>query len=145
MQRLSTTLIALALAGASTFGWAQNAKPYTDGPVTEVSYIKTKPGRFDDYMQFLATTYRAEMEAQKKAGLILAYRIYSKQARSPQEPDLILTITYPNMAALDRTDEFDAVSAKVLGSSAAQNKATIERGPMREVLGSELIRELVLK
>ena len=145
MQRLSTTFLALALAGASTFGWAQDAKPYTEGPVTEVSYIKIKPGRFDDYMQFLSTTYRANMEAQKKAGLILGYRIYGKQARTPQEPDLILTITYANMAALDRTDEADAVMAKLLGNSAAQSKATIERGPMREVLGSELIRELVLK
>ncbi|CAM3686475.1 hypothetical protein [Roseateles saccharophilus] len=145
MQSLSKTLLALTLAGASTLGWAQDAKPYKDGPVTEVSYIKIKPGRFDDYMQFLSTTYRANMEAQKKAGLILGYRIFGKQARTPQDPDLILTITYANMAALDRTDEAEAVMAKVLGNNAAQNKATIERGPMREVLGSELIRELVLK
>lgn len=96
-------------------------------------------------MQFLSTTYRANMEAQKKAGLILGYRIFAKEARTPQDPDLILSVTYPNMAALDRTDEFEAVSAKVLGNNAAQSKATIERGPMREVLGSELIRELVLK
>ncbi|MFT7776873.1 hypothetical protein [Roseateles sp.] len=145
MQRLSPTLLALALACASTLGWAQDAKPYRDGPVTEVSYIKVRPGRFDDYMQFLSTTYRANMDAQKKAGLIVSYNIFGKQARTPQEPDLILTVTYANMAALDRSDEFEAVSAKVLGNSAAQNKATIERGPMRDVLGSELIRELVLK
>ncbi len=145
MNALIPTLLALALAGTSTSGWAQEAKPYKDGPVTEVSYIKVKPGRFDDYMQFLATTYRANMEAQKKAGLILGYNIYAAQAKTPHEPDLILTITYANMAALDRTDEAEAVMAKLLGNQAAQNKATIERGPMREVLGSELIRELVLK
>ncbi|MCE4557229.1 hypothetical protein [Pelomonas cellulosilytica] len=145
MKRLTTICLALVLAGASTFGWAQDAKPYKEGPVTEVSYIKIKPGRFDDYMQFLATSYRGLMDAQKKAGLILGYNIYSAQAKTPQEPDLILTVTYANMAALDRIDEAEAVSAKVIGSQAAQNKATVERGPMRDILGSELIRELVLK
>jgi hypothetical protein len=37
------------------------------------------------------------------------------------------------------------VAVKVLGSSDAQNKASMAREAMREVLGSELIRELILK
>ena len=42
-------------------------------------------------------------------------------------------------------DEGDAVAAKVMGNNAAQNKSTIDRGAMREVLGGEIIRELILK
>ncbi|MBV8034153.1 hypothetical protein [Roseateles sp.] len=96
-------------------------------------------------MQWLATSYRPLMEANMKAGLIVGYRIFSAQPRHPNEPDLILTITFPNMAALDRIDESEAVAAKVMGSMSAQNKATAERGSLREVLGSELIREMMLK
>jgi hypothetical protein len=38
--------------------------------VTELAYIKVKPGKFDDYMKYLDTTYKSLMEANKKAGLI---------------------------------------------------------------------------
>jgi hypothetical protein len=85
------------------------------------------------------------MEANIKAGLIVRYGVYSAQARTPQDPDLILTVTYANMAALDKIDEGDAVAAKVLGSTDMQNKATIDREVLREVMGSQLIRELILK
>ena len=145
MRIAKVLLIGLALSAFATMSNGQEPKAYKDGPVTQLSYIKVKPGRFDDYMKFLDTSYKALAEAQKKAGLIIGYAVYSADARSPQEPDLILAITYPNMAALDKTDEFEAISAKVIGSNDVQNKAMIDRGPMREVLGGQLIRELILK
>ena len=145
MKLAKILLIGLVLAGFATMGIAQEAKPYKEGPVTELSYIKIKPGRFDDYMKFLDTTYKSLLEANKKAGLVTGYAVYSTQARSPQDPDLILAVTYPNMAALDKTQEAEAIAAKVIGPNDVQNKATIERGPLREVLGGQLIRELILK
>lgn len=74
-----------------------------------------------------------------------AQGMYTAQARSPNEPDLILTITYPNMAALDRSEESEALVARVVGSIAVQSKGGIDREAMRDVLGGELLRELVLK
>lgn len=145
MKLAKILLIGLVLAGFATMGIAQEAKPYKEGPVTEISYIKTKPGRFDDYMKFLDTTYKSLMEANKKAGLIIRYAVFSTQPRTPQDPDLILSVTYPNMAALDKIEEAEAIAAKVIGPDDVQNKATIERGPMRDVLGGQLIRELILK
>lgn len=146
MKDTKLFLVGLALCAFMANGMAQQqAKPYKEGPVTELSYIKIKPGRFDDYMKFLDTTYKTLMEANKKAGLITSYAVYSAQARSPHEADLILAVTYPNMAALDRIDEAEAIAAKLIGPTDVQNKAAIDRGPMREVLGSELVRELILK
>jgi hypothetical protein len=120
-------------------------KSYSEGQVTELAYIKVKPGKFDDYMKYLDTTYKSLMEANKKAGLIVGYGVYSATPRTPQEPDLILTTVYANMAALDRNAEAEAVAEKIAGNSATQSKAAIGREEMREVLGSETIRELVLK
>jgi len=145
MKILSMLLIGLAFSGLTGTAFAEEGRVYRDGPVIEVSYIRTRPGRFEDYMKFLATNYRTLMEANKKAGLILDYAIYAASPRSPQDPDLLLTITYPNMGALDRTEEFDAVSVQTVGSMAAQNQAAMDREAMREVLGSEVVRELVLK
>jgi hypothetical protein len=145
MKKIVACLLGLVFCSAITAASGQEVKPYKEGQVTEVSYIKIKPGKFDDYMAFLDTTYKALMEANKKAGLIVGYAVYSAQARSPQDPDLILTTTYANMAALDKIDEGDAVAAKVIGSTTVQNKAFADREAMREVLGGQLIRELVLK
>jgi hypothetical protein len=144
MKRTVFLVIALLLGLAGSVH-AQDDKPFTDGPVVAISYIKVKPGHFTEYMKYLDGPYKAVMEAQKKAGLITGYKVFENQARSPHDADLILSVTYPNMAALDRSDEADAVSAKVMGSRTQQDKAFGERGAMREVLGGQLIRELILK
>jgi hypothetical protein len=145
MKYNGAMLLGFVLCAAMATASAQEAKPYKEGAVTQLSYIKVKPGRFDDYMKYLDTSYKALMEANKKAGLIVGYAIYSTQARTPQDPDLVLAITYANMAALDKIDEGEAVAAKVIGSNDVQNKTFIDRGSMREVLGGQLMRELILK
>ena len=145
MKNIIAMLLGLALCSVMATATGQEAKPYKEGSVTALSYIKIKPGKFDEYMKFLDTTYKMLMEANKKAGLIVGYAVYSTQARSLQEPDLILATTYANMAALDKIDEGEAVAAKVIGSNDVQNKTYIDRGALREVLGGELIRELILK
>jgi hypothetical protein len=139
------TLVGLALAFVVTTTSGADTKPFTDGPVTEVSYVKTKPGKFLAYMQYLDTTYKQIMEANKKAGLIVDYAVYAATPRTPQDADVILTIVYANMAALDKSDEADAVAEKIAGSMEAQSKAAIDRESLREVLGSELIRQMILK
>ncbi|GAA5175495.1 hypothetical protein GCM10025771_07800 [Niveibacterium umoris] len=134
--------VAFSLAGASAMA---QEKSYKEGPVMEQSFIKIKPGKFSDYMSFLAGPYKALMEARKKAGLITGYAVYSVAARNPGEPDLILTTTYPNWAALDRVADDEAVSAKVMGSMKQMEQGGADRGVMREVLGSQMAQELILK
>jgi hypothetical protein len=131
----------LAVSGAS----AQDSPSYKDGPVTNVSYIKVKPGKFDEYMAYLATSYKSLMEENKKAGLILSYKVYAASPRTPREPDIILATTFANMAALDKSDEGDAVATKVMGAPPVRNKKAIDREALREILGSELVREMILK
>ena len=145
MKILTTVLISLAFSGMAATVLADDEKVYSEGPVVEVTYVKIKPGKFDDYMKFLATTYRTLMEANKKAGLIQDYGIYQATPRSPQDPDLMLTTTFPNMAALDRNEEAEALSVKTSGSMASQTQAAVDREAIREILGSELLRKLILK
>jgi hypothetical protein len=144
MKNPAATVVGFLLACVMAGAMAED-KVYKDGPVTNVSFIRIKPGKYDDYMRYLATSYKALMDEQKKAGMVLNYGIYNKQARSPQEANLILTITYKNMAVLDRSDDFDAIALKVMGAEAARNQKAIDRESMRELVGSELIREVILK
>jgi hypothetical protein len=47
-----------------------DGRDYNDGPVQTVTFIRTLDGHFDDYMHWLATTYKKQQEAAKAAGLI---------------------------------------------------------------------------
>ncbi len=118
---------------------------YTEGPVTDVAYIHVEYGRFEDYIAWLNSTWKPTMEAMKKAGLIIDYRIFSATPKSPGQPNIIRMITYKNMAALDKGLELEAVAQEVIGSTKVQNKARLARNEYRQILGSELIRELILK
>jgi hypothetical protein len=141
--RAALLVVAVAFAGVVQ---AQEAKVYSEGPVVDVSYVKIKPGMFDAYMKWVATDRKAYMEELKKAGIILDWRVYGSQARSPNDPDLILTVTYKNMAAFDGLEaRTDAIQAKLAGSMQKANEMAISRESMREVLGGEMIRELIIK
>lgn len=145
MRRLPM-LWALLLCVLS-FPLSAQDRSYTEGPVMEVTAVKIKDGQFDNYMKHLQIQYKRVMEAQKDAGIILGYTIYSADPRRPEDPDLYLTVVYPNMAAFDGLrDRSEAVSSKVTGQNTAQaNTAFADRGTMRQILGSQLIRELKLK
>src|SRR5437868_11198492 len=54
---------------------------YTEGPVVNVAAIRTEYGKFDDYMKYLDTTWKAEQEAAKRAGNITSYRVITVEAR----------------------------------------------------------------
>jgi len=144
MKKIAIGALALILAIGSGAASAQG-RAYKEGPVTDISYIRTKDGHFEEYMRFLDGPYKALMEAQKKAGLITDYRVLSAEPKGPGEADLLLLVTYPNMAALDRVEEAIALAEKVSGPMEKQEQAAVNRGPIREVLGSQLVRELVLK
>ena len=147
MKAFLIGLVAAAvLVAAGGHAVAQEARPYTNGPVLDLSYIKVKPGMFDAYLHYLDTTWKQLMEAAKKDGAILDYSVYSANPRSPQEPDLVLVMRLKNMAAYDALeDRMEAVNRQVWPTREAANKADIGRGAMREELGSEVMRELVLK
>src|SRR5437764_8720452 len=72
-----------------------------DGPVINVASIRTVDGHFDDYLHWLATTYKKQQEAAKKAGLITAWRVVVIEPRGPNEPDILLVTEFKNWAALD--------------------------------------------
>ncbi len=124
---------------------AQNDRQYTEGPVTFVTYMRVEYGHFEEYIDWLNSTWKPTMEATKKAGLIIDYKIFTATPKSPDQPNIIRMITYKNMAALDKGVEEEAVAKKVIGSTEVQNKARVARNEYRKVLGDELIRELIFK
>jgi len=121
-------------------------RPYTEGPVSMVSSIRTEPGMFETYMKYLGTTYKQLMEEQKKAGIVLDYAVYQATPRGPDDPNLYLVVTYKNMAAMDDlANRTDAIQEKLIGSQEQRDAAMVARGKMRTQIGTEMIRKLELK
>jgi hypothetical protein len=140
-------LPALLLVSLTSTAVAQQPRPYTEGPVVVMSYIRTKPGMFDKYMEYLSGNYKRLMEAQKKAGIVTDYAVYNSMPATEDDWDVLLTTTYKNMAALDNIDDrTEAIAASTLNQNRAQaSQAFGARGEMRDPVGGRLLRQLLLK
>jgi quinol monooxygenase YgiN len=120
--------------------------PYIEGPVWNISFIRTTYGLEDDYLKSLAQTYKKIMEEAKKQNLVLSYHVISANAVNGDDWNLLLMVEYKNMAALDGLDaKFRAIQAKIVGNEDAQRNLMVKRLEVRKVLGDKLGRELFLK
>ena len=135
----------LSLTGLATIAQA-DGRDWNDGPVINVASIRTVDGHFDDYMHWLATSYKKQQEAAKAAGLITAWRVITIEARGPNEPDILLVTEYKNWAALDHLGgKFDQLLTQVEGSLEKANQSEADRAKIRTVLGSRTQQEVLLK
>ena len=140
----------LAAFSLSLDARAQDERQYTEGPVTLVQEIGVEYGHFEEYIDWLNSTWKPTMEAMKKAGLLIDYKVFQATPKSPDQPNVFLYLTFKNMAAYggdigDKGIEAEYVARKVIGSTEFQNKKRVERTGYRKVLGIELIREVILK
>jgi hypothetical protein len=140
---LSASLTTVAAAANAQ---DQDERAYTEGAVVVVSYIRTEPGMFDDYLRYLSTTYKKLMDEYKKSGVIVDYGVYGAEPRNETDPDLILTITYKNFAALDNiVERTDPIDRKIWGTLTKANEASAARGKMRTNVGGQTLRQLILR
>ena len=139
----SAALVCLAFTGSSAFA---DEHPYSEGQVVNVSSIRTLDGHFDDYMKWVATKWKQEQEAAKKAGDVVSYQVLTVEPRTPDDPDIFLVIYFKNWAALDGSiAKGDAIAKATEGSVAAANKAQGDRASIRRILGSQTMQVLNLK
>jgi hypothetical protein len=125
---------------------AQDVRQYSEGPVVEEDLIEVEYGHFEEYVDWLSTVWKPTLEAMKQAGLVIDYKVYTATPNSPGQPNVILWIVFKNgAAALDNGVEIENVAKKVIGSTEFQNKARVFRNQYRKVLGTEFIREIILK
>jgi len=146
MKKSLFLLAGAILAIATSVTHAQEDHAYTQGPVTIVSFVRTEPGMFEEYLRYLDNTYKKVMDQLKNKGVVTGYAIYQATPRDPHDADVILAVTYKNMAALDTLQaSTDPVTKEVFGSLPKAASASADREKLRKQLGSQLVRELVLK
>ncbi len=142
---LVSSLIVLILT-LSIVVVAQVSRPYRNGSVWNVAFIRMKPGMDTAYLNYIATDWKRNQEALKKDGLILSYKVLTTEAHGAADFNIMLMTEYKNLATMEANEnKADALAQKVIGDDQKQMQGYKERLEIREVLQDRLAREIVLE
>ena len=145
-RHIAVSSFALVLLIAAISVYAQVNRPYHNGTVWNIAFIRIRPGMDTAYMNYLAGSWKTEQEAQKKDGNILSYKVLSVEGHTPGEFNLMLMTEYKNLATMEANeDKAEAVAQKVIGNDAVQMQGYKDRLEIREVMGARLAREIILE
>lgn len=143
-KMLVGSLVLLILVVAAT-GFAQLKRPYHNGSVWNIAFIRMKPGMETAYLNYLAGPWKANQEAMKKEGLVLSYKVITTEGHTPGDWNVMLMTEYKNLATLEANeDKADSVAQRVVGDEEKQRQGYRDRLENREVMGDRLAREIVL-
>lgn len=145
-QRLliGTACAAVLLLSLTVF--AQVTRPYRNGSVWNIAFIKVKPGMGEAYMSYLTTQWKSAQEAMKKEGLILSYKVIDTEAHSPSDWNMMLMTEYKDLATMEANEtKADALYQKLVGDDQKQMQGYRDRSEIREVMGNRLAREIILE
>lgn len=132
---------------AAVAGSAMAQERYTEGPVWRVSLVRVKPNKMDEYLASLSQATKPLLDEEKRNGTIMDYKIFLKETSSgPQDWDIALAIQYKNHAALDGlAAKGEAARDKILGGKRQAQEIGDKRQEIRELITSDLMREIMLK
>jgi hypothetical protein len=146
-RRIVIGALALSAAGAAALTvHAQTKRPYRDGTVWNVTFVRMKPGMDSAYLNYLAADWKRNQEAAKKEGLIVSYKVLATEAHSPTDWNLMLMTETKDLATMEASqDKADALTQKMVGDDTKQMQGYKDRSEIREIMGDRLAREIVLE
>lgn len=145
-QKWVIVALVLFVLGAGLSVYAQATRPYRNGSVWDIGFIRMKPGMESAYLNYVAGEWKREQEALKKEGLIVSYKILATEPHNPGDWNLMLMTEYKDLASMEAGEaKRDAVGQKLFGGDDKIRQGYKERLEIREVLASRLAREIVLE
>jgi hypothetical protein len=141
---ISSIALMVLIVGVSVF--AQVNRPYHNGSVWTIAFIRMKPGMETAYLDYLAGPWKANQEAAKKEGLILSYKVITTEGHNPNDWNVMLMTEYKDLATMEANeDKGDVLAQKVVGPDEKQRQGYKDRLEIREVMGDRLAREVRLE
>lgn len=142
---LVSSLIVLVLT-ASAIVVAQVKRPFSNGSVWSISFIRMKPGMETAYLNYVANEWKREQEALKKDGQILSYKVITTEAHGANDWNIMLMSEYKDLATMEANeDKADNLAQTVVGNDEKQMQGYRDRLQIREVLDIRLAREIALQ
>ena len=143
--RFAATVMLCAAMAAPMSGFAQD-KPYTEGTVWTITFVRVKPGMMDVYLRDVLPLRKKINEEARKEGLLVSSHILSGNSMGRDDWDVMFLDEYKNWAAFDgMTAKYDAIAARVVGSEDKQVQLMSKRTDVREILGNKVMQELNYK
>jgi hypothetical protein len=141
---IGSLALLVLIVGISVF--AQVNRPFRNGTVWNIGFIRMKPGMETAYLNYLAGPWKANQEAAKKEGIILSYKVLTVEGHTPGEWNLMLMTEYKDLASMEASeDKADALAQRMVGNDEKQMQGYKDRAEIREVMGGRLAREVVLE
>ena len=145
-KRFLAAALAASLLLLAASVYAQVKRPFRNGTVWDVAFIRMKPGMETAYLNYVATDWKRNQEAMKKDGLILSYKVLTTEPHNPGDFNILLMTEYKDLATLEANEQkADDLAQRVVGDDAKQMQGYRERLEIREVLGVRQAREIVLE
>lgn len=125
---------------------------FTVNSVRVVSFYRTNPGQFDNYIKYLRANFLPQQEEAKKQGLVVDYYILFNQPTDKDDWDVAVGYVYKNFGdALDYNqgdeDKMRKISENHFKTSDQEKvrEMTAKRFEMRTYLGTKTFSEVKLK
>ena len=145
-KKILAGVVTLLIAVTSLSVYAQVRRPFRPGSVWSLAFIRMKPGMETAYLNYVASTWKANQEASKKEGLILSYKVLTTEGHGATDYNIILMTEYKDLATMEANEpKADALAQKTEGDDAKQMQGYKERAEIREIMGDRLAREIVLE
>jgi hypothetical protein len=145
MKKIPAPFVFVLLMGMVYGAWGQ--EHYTEGPLWRVQLIRVKPGKLDAYLTSLRKSTKPLLDEEKKQGVIADYKVFLKETKSnPEDWDIALAVQYKNHAALDGlAAKGEEIRDKIMGGKQVAQDVADKRNEIRELVTSDLMREVWLK
>ena len=145
-DRILIGSLATALLVLSVAVFAQVNRPYRNGSVWNIAFIRMKPGMETAYLNYIASEWKRNQEAMKKDGLIVSYKVLTTEAHGSTDWNIILMTEYKDMATMEANEaKADALAQQVVGNDEKQRQGYRDRLEIREVMADRLAREIILE
>ena len=146
MKRTLVSLLIVLVLAASVVVIAQVNRPFRNGSVWSISFIKMKPGMETAYLNYVADEWKREQEALKKDGQIISYKVLTTEAHGANDWNIMLMTEYKDLATMEANEtKADNLAQTVIGSDEKQMQGYRDRLQIREVLETRIAREQVLE
>ena len=121
------SLVALVLT-LSVVVLAQVNRPYRNGTVWNIGFIRMKPGMDTSYLNYVAGDWKREQEALKKDGQIISYKVLTTEAHGSDDWNIMLMTEYKNMATMEANEvKADNLAQTVSGNDEKQMQGYRDR------------------
>ncbi len=146
LNRLTIAFLVALVLTLSVVAFAQVNRPYRNGTVWSIGFIRMKPGMDTAYLNYVAGDWKREQEALKKDGQVISYKVLQTEAHGSTDWNLMLMTEYKDLATYEKNlEKADALLQTVIGDDEKQRQGYRQRLEIREVLADRLAREIVLE